>query len=427
MIGLSRKKSPLGASFLTIFAAIAILLPQPAAAFLTPEERQSLDLDYQVRNPDASYFDVAGRMKVLQETRDPLLRRQITALDMSVSCRALKAVPVLDEELTLPSFYDNPDEWDLTAEPLLAFEQMSSDLAGAWVATGDQYYANCLLDVLESWAEKDALLEFDYDLSRPQAWYAIESMIFSAALAFSTVTGEIDIAPQRRKKISDWLVRAALKHFNTPANRPSCCNNHYYRRSLYMTIVGVIADNDKMFETGLRSVHSGLDDIQKSGALGLAMNRGWRAIHYQNYSLLYLVMTMQVAYQQGYDLFRQKVNGRSFEEAVDFLLLALENTYAIEGLPPGEQDLAFTNDEQYFAWMEIWLSHFENPAMEQFAGLYRPLFNRGVGGYVTLFFKRPEGAKGVILRESRKVAAAQPTGPGAGTRYPRLEKWRQNQ
>ncbi len=427
MKGMDRQKPGLGARALTALVVVALLLPQPVAAYLTPEERQSLDLDYEVQNPDASYLDVAGRMEELQRTRDPLLRRQITELGMSVSCQALKAVPVLEGELTLPSFYDNPDEWDLTAEPLLAFEQTSSDLAGAWLATGDHYYANCLLDILESWAEKDALLEFDYDLSRPQAWYAIESMIFSAALAFSTITGEIEIAPQRRKTISDWLVRAALKHFNTPANRPSCCNNHYYRRSLYMTIVGVVADNDKLFETGLRSVHAGLHDIQESGALGLAMNRGWRAIHYQNYSLLYLVMTMQVAYHQGYDLFRLKVNGRSFEDAVDFLLLALENTYAIEGLPPGEQDLAFTNDEQYFAWMEIWLSHFENPAMEHFAGLYRPLFNRGVGGHVTLFFKRPEAAQSVSLQESRSVAAAQPVGPGAGTRYPRLEKWRQNQ
>src|SRR3546814_20160120 len=67
------------------------------------------------------------------------------------------------------------------------------------------YYADCLLDILEKWAKANALYEFDFDASRPQAWYAIESMIFSAALALSTITGEIEIAPERRKVVTDWL------------------------------------------------------------------------------------------------------------------------------------------------------------------------------------------------------------------------------
>src|SRR3546814_16335 len=182
------------------------------------------------------------------------------------------ALPILlDGTVTLPSFYDNPEEWGLTVEPLLAFEQTMSDLAGAWVASGDRYYADCLLDILEKWAKANALYEFDFDASRPQAWYAIESMIFSAALALSTITGEIEIAPERRKVVTDWLVRTAKRHFNTPASNPSCCNNHYYRRALYMTIVGVVADDDVLFETGLRSVYSALDDLNENGALVKAL------------------------------------------------------------------------------------------------------------------------------------------------------------
>lgn len=424
-----RRRCRQGRGRLCLAVALALMLaaPQGAQAYLTPEERQSLDLDYEVKDPDASFFDVAARIQTLRATDDPMLRRVMTELGMSVSCRSLKAQPVLDGVITLPSFYDNPDEWDLTAEPLLAFEQTASDLAGAWVATGDHYYANCLLDMLVSWAKEDALYEFDFHLSRPQAWYAIESMIFSAALAYSTITGEIEISPERRKIIDDWLVRTALRHFNTPAPQPSCCNNHYYRRSLYMTIVGVVADNDEMFETGLRSIYSALDDIQPNGALGLAMNRGWRAIHYQNYSLLYLVMTMQVAYQQGYDLFEMKLKGRGFEDAVAFLLRALRDTYRIEELPPGEQDMSFTNDEQYFSWMEVWLSHFDNPAMERFAQLYRPLFNRGAGGYMTLYFKRPQNPRMVILQDRETADAMRLDGMEMGARYPRLDKWRRTQ
>ena len=413
--------------------ALALALPllclpwQPGQAYLLPKERQALHLPYEVNDPDESFFAVAGRMQLLARTEDPMLRQLGNKLQMGLSCRSLKAQPVLDGEVTLPSFYDNPGEWGLTVEPLLAFEQTMSDLAGAWVASGDRYYADCLLDILEKWAKANALYEFDFDGSRPQAWYAIESMIFSAALALSTVTGEIEIGPERRKLITDWLVRSARVHYNTPGTEPSCCNNHYYRRSLYMTIVGVVADNDELFETGLEAIYSALDDLNERGALRLAMRRGWRAIHYQNYSLLYLVTIMQVAYRQGYDLFKLEKDGIGFHDAVAFLLRSLQNPYTIEGLPPGEQDLTFTNDPQYFSWMEIWLTHFNDPVMENFVRVYRPVFNRGAGGHLTLYFKRPEGPQGVAVQDIGDIEALQMTAAQAGARYPLLEKWRRSQ
>jgi poly(beta-D-mannuronate) lyase len=424
------KRCP-GSSHRVVCAVVAtalVLAPlQASLAYLTPAERQALELSYEVKNPDESYFDVAARRDLLRRTDDPLLRRIVDKLEMGLSCRRLKSQPVLDGKLTLPSFYDNPEEWSLTVEPLLAFEQTMSDLSGAWVASGDRYYADCLVDILEGWAKEDALYEFDFDLSRPQAWYAIESMIFAAALAFSTVTGQVEIEPARRKAITDWLVKTAKVHFNTPGTNPSCCNNHYYRRALYMTIVGVVADDDLLFRTGLRSVYSALDDLNEDGGLGLALRRGWRAIHYQNYSLLYLVMTMQVAHRQGYDLFSLKTKGRGFHEAVDFLMRSLASPYQIEGLPPGEQDLTFVNDAQYFSWMEIWLSHFDNPAMERFVQLYRPTENRGAGGHTTLFFKRPVGPQAIAAQTVRAVESARMKTGVAGMRYPLLETWRRSQ
>jgi poly(beta-D-mannuronate) lyase len=407
-----------------ILALPLLCVPVPASAHLLPKERQALDLPYEVNDPNASYFDVAGRMQLLTRTEDPMLRQLVNTLQMGLSCRHLKAQPVLDGVVTLPSFYDNPEEWGLTVEPLLAFEDTMSNLAGAWVATGDRYYADCLIGILEQWAKANALYEFDFDASRPQAWYGIESMVFSAALALSTVTGKVEIAPERRKLISDWLVRTARQHFNTPGTDPSCCNNHYYRRSLYMTIIGVVADNDELFETGLRAIYSALDDMNEDGSLKLVMRRGWRAIHYQNYSLLYLVTIMQVAYRQGYDLFKLEKNGIGFQDAVAFLLRGLKNPYEISTLPSGEQDLTFTNDPQYFSWMEIWLTHFDDPAMEDFVRVYRPIFNRGAGGYATLYFKRPEGARGVVIESIPDPDSLQTRMAASGARYPLLEKWR---
>src|SRR3546814_7959890 len=136
-------------------ALLLVCLPwQAGQAYLLPKERQALDLPYEVNDPDASYFDVAGRMQLLTGTEDPMLRQLGNTLQMGQSCRSLKAQPVLDGTVTLPSFYDNPEEWGLTVEPLLAFEQNMSDLAGAWVARGDRSSADRLLDILEQWAKR---------------------------------------------------------------------------------------------------------------------------------------------------------------------------------------------------------------------------------------------------------------------------------
>src|SRR3546814_20810145 len=45
-------------------ALLLVCLPwQAGQAYLLPKERQALDLPYEVNDPDASYFDVAGRMQ----------------------------------------------------------------------------------------------------------------------------------------------------------------------------------------------------------------------------------------------------------------------------------------------------------------------------------------------------------------------------
>lgn len=407
--------------------ALMTVWPSPGHAYLSPKERENLHLTYTVKNRDASFFDVRARIKELKSTDDPMLIRLRNRQTTQLSCRQLKARPVLDGELTMPSYYEHPDEWDLTSEPLLQFEQTMSGLSAAWVASGDPYFAECLVDILETWAKRDALVSFEFRRETPQAWFALESMIFSAALAYSTVTGEIEIAPARRKTIDGWLAKVAKNHFFKNSKGSSCCNNHYYRRALYMTMIGVETGDDEMFRTGLKAVYSALEDMEDSGAFGQSLERGWRAIHYQNYSLLYLVTIMQIAHQQGYDLFNLEVNGHRMHEAVGFLLKSLEDPYSVDGLPPGEQDLAFTNDPQYFSWMEMWLQHHAEPSMVRFVRQLRPIFNRGAGGSATLFFKPPEDPRTTLRRDFENLATVRMTEAELGGRYPILEKWRRAQ
>src|SRR3546814_14218043 len=58
-----------------------------------------------------------------------------------------------------------------------------------------------------------------------------------------------------------------------------------FRRGDKLALIG---DNRPELYWAMAAVQA-LDDIGEEGALQLAMRRGWRAIHYQNYSLLYQI------------------------------------------------------------------------------------------------------------------------------------------
>ena len=152
----------------------------------------------------------------------------------------------------------------------------------------------------------------------------------------------------------------------------------------------MLADDDALFQVGVGALLSALHEMSDDGALPREIDRGRRAAHYQNYGLLYLVPLAQVIERQGYPAFDLSVDGRTLHDAVEFTIEMLEDPTILAGMAPRRQDYGFVHDDQYFAWMEIWLSRFDAPRVEQFIAPRRPLYNRSAGGYVTLLFWDPE-------------------------------------
>jgi poly(beta-D-mannuronate) lyase len=372
-------------------AVITLPLPAPAADLLTVEERQALDLDhYVVVDRSAGYFDVAARRAWLQTTSDPLLRRTIERLAIEVGCRDKLALPIIDHELRLPSFYRDQEAWREAIRPLFAFEDAVSDLAGAFVATGDRYFADCLLDVLGKWAAADALSAFHYTPAERQAWFNVEDMIFAAALAYVVVRDQTPDRTADKAQIDAWLVRIARHHLSIPGGRSSCCNNHFYRRALYATAIGILSADDELFRVGVSALLSALHEMGPRGELPREMARGPRAVHYQNYALIYLVPIAELIERQGYPAYGLRVDGHSLHDAVSFALDLLEDPSQLGDLAPPRQDLRFLEDDQYFAWMEIYLGRFADPPVERWLSARRPVASRSAGGHLTLFFWDPD-------------------------------------
>ncbi|TFH85896.1 poly(beta-D-mannuronate) lyase [Billgrantia azerbaijanica] len=379
-----------------------------AQEIMTLKERRALDLsEYRVTDPDAGYFDVASRMALLDGTDNAILLQEIDQLSQGPSCEQQLAYEPITTRVRIPGYYPNPEEWELASEPLFRFEDSVSELAGAFVASGDAYYAECLVRYLDHWAQAEALTDFHYDPMQPQAWFATESMLFAAAMAYATVRPHVEGLAEERERVESWLNGLAHRHSSiTGQEGNSCCNNHFYRRALYASMVGVLTEDDELFRFGVSAIYSALHDMTDEGAFPLEVARGRRATHYQNYGILYLVTNMQVIARQGYDIFDLEIEGHTIHDAVDFLFKILDDPAALGDYAPLEQYMGFLKDPQYFTWMEIYLTHFDHPRVADFLNRHRPLYNRSAGGFITLYFMPPNAQRHIVQDEERRQTEA---------------------
>ena len=394
---------------LAIVAAVALCVPiatydakatdteaPPEPDLMTVQEREAIDLsNYVVTDPNASYFDVAERQSYLQSTTDPILTAEVEKLSIGISCRQVMNLPVLAGRMKLPAFYELPDQWRQAAEPFFQFEDAVSHLAASYVATSDPYYADCLGDLLRKWGDEGAFLGLSQTPDPPQAWFAAESSLFAAGLAYSIVRPFIaETRPDDAGRIESWLQKASWTHIShEDHDKDSCCNNHFYRRALHATVIGIVSNDDKLFQYGISAVMSALNELNPDGGFPREVSRGTLAVHYQNYAMLYLVMIMQLASRQGYDLFDFVVDDNRIETAAAFAINAIENPQDFEIAADTEQELRFIQDDQYFTWMEIYLSHHGSDRIENFISTRRPIFNRSAGGFISLYFYEPTEEK----------------------------------
>ena len=365
--------------------------PKLQEQLMDPKERSELDLSgYRVTDPSAGFFDVDERRQWLQQTSSPMIRAEVSGLSIGMSCRSVLELPVINEKFSLPGFYPQPDSWRLAAEPLFKFEDAISKLSGHYVVSGDDYYADCLSRVLDRWAENEGFLHFEYKPVSPQAWFGVESSLFAAGFAYATVRSHLHATdPDRARRIEAWLRKASERHISFKTTALSCCNNHFYRRALHATVIGIVTEDDDLFRYGVSALYSALHEMNPDGSLPRELLRGSRLIHYQNYAVLYLVTIMELVERQGYPIYELEVGGHTIHDAVEFDLDALENPEGVGRRTGTIQDLWFMEDPQYFGWMELYGKRFPSERIDRLARTRRPIYNRSAGGFLTLYFYRP--------------------------------------
>lgn len=368
---------------------------------------------YTVRDPMAGYFDREPRRALLRSTRDPVLLKARRRIEQKVpACNQALAIPVQDQYISLPSFYDENAKWRLAVAPFRDFEDAVSHLAAAHFLSGGTVYADCLLRLLTHWAERNALNDFSYNSRQKQGWYQVESTLFAIGFAIAVVRPDIPHREAELAFIHQWLVRVARKHFGKKGEPDgTCCNNHFYRRCVYAAIIGVLARDDSLFQNGVSAIYSALSHATPEGALPLEMARGELAAHYQNYAVMYLAMIAEIGERQGYPLWSLQIDGMSLHKLIEVNNRIIANpNYVTRFSRVPEVSLKYRKDDQYFSWFEMYLARFRNPQMETWIADRRPLYNRSLGGHMTAYFYAPPdgGLQPATRRSGGTRSAGQP-------------------
>lgn len=385
---MTKRRWRFGASGL--FALVAWLGLSVAASAMPVEERLQLDLsEYRVTDTNAGYFDVAKRRQELSRTVDHMLLRQIADLRALDPCPASRQLPVVDGEAVIPLFYEDRDGWRTAALPYQQFEDTLSKLAARQLVFPQGDAGACLLDLLDRWASAGALLDVSIEVSGLQTWFQTESSIFAAALSYSIVRNDLEDRAEQKARIETWLKAAARNHLLYEGGKDgSCCNNHLYRRAVYASTIGILTNDNELFEFGVSAIYSALSDTANDGALRLEMARKPYAAKYQVYAAMHLAVVAQLVARQGYDLYELEYAGRTLGQVMDFAVAGmLEPESAAEAAGTPLQDDTFLDESQYFGWLELLVG---NPrwrdAAQALLAAHRPTYNRSLGGYMTLYY-----------------------------------------
>ena len=147
----------------------------------------------------------------------------------------------------------------------------------------------CALAWLNSWADKQALLG---KLSSEQAYYVRKWTLGGLALSYARVKAEA--SPAQRQAIEAWLKKLADATMAHSDAHKGVRNNHYYWEGLAVTSVGGATGDARYLDWGRKVFAHAMGQMAADGSLPEEMTRGVKALHYQVYAAMPLVMMASI-------------------------------------------------------------------------------------------------------------------------------------
>jgi len=102
---------------------------------------------------------------------------------------------------------------------------------------------------------------------------------------------------------------------------------------------------------------------------------------------MYLVLIAELMERQGYSAYGIEHDGRTLHDIVNYNALVLNDPDYVKAASKSDQvHVYYVQNAQFFSWIEIYQSRFNNSTLERFVAPHRPTYNRSLGGPLTLYF-----------------------------------------
>lgn len=360
--------------------AVAVLLTIFAACSSADSQQPH------VAHPEASFLKVTARRAELHDASSPRVQAALKELH---ACNP-NAAPPPRGKMYIPDRYlsgghgaTNPKEHD-ASQPYYKVQNEAAHGANRYLVTGDPEDAQCVLAIIDDWAQARALLDYDAANDPTPTFAEVGWTIASLALAYSIIEQEPSLDVRKKAEAVKWLHDTAEKMVrgrhrgDAPANK----NNLSYWRGLAATAVGVVSADDKLFGWGLSQYYRAIGDLRDEGSWPLEMDRKELAVHYESFALEPLVMIAELAARQDINLYTYTSHGRTLGDAVKFVAAAAVNTDQARKLSGSEQKIDWDAPD-FFSWLEFWNRRFGSEGLT--GQLNRPWYAARLSGSTTLY------------------------------------------
>jgi hypothetical protein len=209
--------------------------------------------------------------------------------------------------------------------------------------------------------------------------FVINAYFIPSVIDFLSIHQFIKPIPQAQEKIINSYLLDVTKRFRRNhsdtrwrsdygINAVETAQNHYIASASSSMYLGSWLGDEDLFRIGLKQWDVALGSMRSDGSLPHETSRGSRAIWYTGMTIAYIMRLAEAANTQGIDLYSRKVDGRSFHDAVSFLLKAIKDPsivypYAVFNKSSGGK-IPYTQQEtsQWSAgsWLIPYLSLFPN-------------------------------------------------------------------
>ena len=276
-----------------------------------------------------------------------------------------------------------------------------------WLATGETRHLRRLSNELVRWADGGGITSVIPDKDHMQyvdTLAHLREILTAPIIAYDVLRRHGILKGAELQRVSQWLNNAVkmtdrwgVEDDDTWVQRDSHVIIH---RGFVFILWGAASGKDVFFRKGFQEYLDQLSRLRSDGSTHYDVSpaKGKRSLLKQNQVVAFLVMSAEIAANQGYDLYGLKYRGVSVHHAIKFLLDAAEDESLVSFYSKVKKhNLIFINRwpsklSNNLAWAEPYIARFRGTSLANRLNQYvmpsRPALGVTYGGNLTCMFAK---------------------------------------